>query len=675
METRTPSLKRTLILTGGPLSEQCGQRWQQVWSARQGPAIGCAWLPVEEGEDMVVWQAQLAQTIRQMSPASLPAQLLAAGWHLDNGPDLDLILLLDVRPELADWPLLLVDQVQTAVYRELGLETAVLLLCVAGETTGEADESRSATVDLPLPPNRNCFGRGVWLLGLLNEAGLRLPETDDLVAITAELLWGLTATPLRHLPESIDTGAVVSVGLSGWSWSLDDTAVAFAHQWQKAVLTHWLAASDTTATAVTAAAVWLEQEAWTARGLSPAALPEEEARLPPFAPKVWQAPRPWQFRRHLLDLHLLDAADAEAQPQRCEWACFRLDEPICERHGRLLDYLEQMLNQKPCGGIDHAHRWLEALFQGLEQQYRALSQQEANRSGRDAELAQQRGLLEAELKPLLAQWPDPTWRGWLRQLIWPWRWPHLLWSYWQIRQRGQRLLPLLRQQAMRRREQAAAAAVGQALLELVRLARRVQSQVEEIGDMLRAVRRQLPDPDLVEMLSRPTSPFSILPASWGLYGQIISDETAEAAAAAEAVGGLGRHLRHLDDTVIDQGLAAFAQKRLQPLAAETAVTVWAALVNRTETASDGWWQALWSLATPLWPYDEARLPEAARSQAGHGSYLCADVSPDQQPRLPWEEQEPTTWLPLADRERAYLLRLRWGQPTAIDHSTIWPLNH
>ncbi len=663
METRTSSLKRTLILTGGPLSDQCGRRWQQVWSERQGPPLGCAWLSAKLDEADATLPERLAQTIRQMSPAALPAQLLATGWHLDNGPDLDLILLLDARPELAAWSQTLVDQVQTAVHRELGLETAVLLLCIAGETTGEADE--------PLPPNLNCFGRGVWLLGLLNETGLRLPETDDLVAITAELLWALTATPIRHLPETIEIGTVSSVGLSGWSWLPADTAAAFAQQWQRAVLTHWLSASEATVAAITtAAAVWLEEELWTARGLAPAALPEEEARLPPFAPKVWQAPRPWQVRRHLLDLHLLDAADAEAQPQRSEWACFRLDEPLCERHNRLLDYLEQLLDQKPCGGIDHACRWLEALVHALEQQYRALSQQEANRSRRDAELAQQRGALEAELKSLLEKWPDPSWRSWLRPLVRPWRWPGLLWSYWQIRQRGQRLLPLLRQQATRRREQAVTAAVGQALLELVRLVRRAQSQVEEIGDMVRAVRRQLPDPNLAPGLSRPTSPFSVLPASAGLYEQIVTDETAAAEDAAQAVGGLGQQLRRLDDAHIGEKLASFARQQLQLLSQETAVTVWTALANQTETTSDDWWHALWSLATPLWPYDEARLPETARQQSGHSSYICAAAAPNQQPRLPWAEREPTTWLPMADAERAYLLRLRWGLPVTVNHSPV-----
>lgn len=660
METRTSSLKRTLILTGGILSDQCGQRWQQVWLDRQGPPLGCAWLSVNPDEVDTTLSEQLAQTIRQMSPATLPAHLLAAGWHLDNGPDLDLILLLDNQPKLADWSLALVDQVQTAVYRELGLETAALLLCIAGDPTGEVNEARTTAVDRPLLPNHNCFGRGIWLLGLLNEAGLRLPETDDLITITAELLWTLTATPIRHLPETIEVGTVTSVGLSGWSWSLTDTAAAFAHQWQRAVLTHWLSVSEATAADIaTAAAVWLEKESWTARALAPVALPEEEARLPVFAPKVWQAPRPWQLRRHLLDLHLLDAADIEAQAQRCEWACFRLDEPLCERHGRLLDYLEQMLDQNPCGGIDHTYRWLEALVHALEQQYRTLGQQEANRSRRDAELAQQRGALEAELKPLLEKWPDPTWHSWLRSLLRPWRWPGLLWSYWQIRQHGQRLLPLLYQQATRRREQAAAAAVGQALLELVRLVRRAQSQVEEIGDMVQAMRRQLPNPDLAQTLSQPTSSFSVLPASLSLYEQIVADETSAAESAAQAVGGLGQQLRRLDDVRIGEKLAAFAQQQMQSLNKETAVTVWATLANQPETDASDWWQALWSLATPLWPYDETRLPETARQEAGHSSYLCT-AFPNREPQLPWAEREPVTCLPMADGERAYLLRLRWG---------------
>jgi hypothetical protein len=47
--------------------------------------------------------------------------------------------------------------------------------------------------------------------------------------------------------------------------------------------------------------------------------------------------------------------------------------------------------------------------------------------------------------------------------------------------------------------------------------------------------------------------------------------------------------------------------------------------------------------------------------------LYAAVPPEQQPQLPWEEREQTAWLPLADRERAYLLRLRWGLPATINH--------
>jgi hypothetical protein len=152
--------------------------------------------------------------------------------------------------------------------------------------------------------------------------------------------------------------------------------------------------------------------------------------------------------------------------------------------------------------------------------------------------------------------------------------------------------------------------------------------------------------------------------------------TAEAEAAAEAVGGLGRQLWALDDALLEP-LRQFGAERLAGVRQQTAVDALYAIFKDAAELRQ-WWHELWETATPLWRYDEAQLPETARAYSVELAGVCgagvpmlsetsdATLSPESAAMT--EVAHPaslrTRWMESNDRKRITLLRLRSGLTAA-----------
>jgi hypothetical protein len=200
------------------------------------------------------------------------------------------------------------------------------------------------------------------------------------------------------------------------------------------------------------------------------------------------------------------------------------------------------------------------------------------------------------------------------------------------------------------------------LLELAELARHWRGHVEEIGDMLRHVQGENEseeeydenEDDLVAAL------FLLPPHLTGeaVYSQIAPDTIAEAEAAAAATGGLGQHLRALDDAALDPlhswGKARLGE-RLEPYTAVSAVAD-----RETPPTLQTCWQYAWETAAPLWRYEEACLPEAQRTSSHSQSFVCGAGLAELREQVAPLAPNGLRWVSAPDRERILLLRLRGG---------------
>lgn len=662
-----PLVQRTLVLTAGPLAQAAGRRLEASLQERPSPAAAMAVVDYLS-EEAQSWETAVTTALTRISPPDLAASLAQAGWRLADPPEIVVLLLLDVAaaceaPGSGSLPHTLLHEAAALVYAHLGLETMPLLIWLAGEVSPQ-ELLDCLQTRLPL-------GHLPLALSLRNELGLRLPTPAALVEAAADLLWLLTATPLRDLPDWLtgpqgaaysEKAAYGTIGLHHWRWSPAATLARFRSCWLEAVLAHWLARAPEPADAAQVAA-WLENQQLSPAGLAPYALTPEEQALPTFQAADWAMPRPWQIRRLLAEMQLDEAADEALQTERVQQAGLRMDEPL-QRAARLLRAQAMtLLDRQPVAGVSRTCTWLQEAAAVCGQMVEQLLDQQEAQQVSASRLAAERGVLQAQLKSWLESWPEPAWRGWRRVALRPWRWPYYLWRYWQLRQAGRQLSQIYMRQAARRRQEAIQTATRQAVSELERIAWRVNGQVEEVGDMLAALAQALAqDAPCLRQPSDAADGISSeegwLPTPWRLYPRLVPDPAQEAVVAAAAAGGLGQQVQQLDDEGLLAALSRYSAERLA--AVNTLTTSDVLLATLPEGMSlEAIWQNGWDAASPLWRYDETRLAESARGGHRQHAFVCGGGATALADFLGTAAND-VTWIEGGDRERLFVVRARTG---------------
>ena len=661
MTTITNPIRRTLVLTVGPVADGAGEAFKERVMAAPGVETAVAVLQASADRgNGVDASRQLTDTLTRISPPSLSQSLAEAGWQLVEPRRLHLILLADTAPGAEQKIRIVGETAVTTIYRHLGMDSSVTLIWLAEAIDTDAESCVHASFS---------FVPQVVALSLLNEDGLRLPETVALSQTAAELVWCLTGTPFYHYlaeslaaSEDVYTGQslVTAMGVAVWGWSQTAVYEALLKRWQAGVYARWLAKAEADPTPEMIA-TWLQQQKLDSDGVKTATSATLSTgvtakRFPPSpdyerVARDW--PWPWALNKqivHLKEMFQADGDNITVFKQHAEQQLHLLKGDADER---LFTFLGNLLDTQPEAGIDVASRWawsLQAAWDGL---YEQMQDDAATYDGIDQDLAGERGLIDGEIREWQEGWPGGPWSRWLPYSWRVWQWPQLAWHYWHLRQLGLRLARVLAQQSGRRQEKAVQGLVAKTMSELARQGRQWHGRVEEVGEMLKAERGRMKDEGEND--------------EWvGLEIKGLAVEMGEETkVAAEAIGGLGRQLRLLDDVVL-QNLDAVAQERLQGVWAVTAVDLLESLYP-TPDAWQSWWQSMHHRAAPLWCYDEGLLSEADRQQQWTGTCVLGagvDRLPDMSNPVHVNGTSPPektiSRIPSADHSRLLIIRIRHG---------------
>ncbi len=678
-------MQRTLIITFGKLAQLVGDGFSCRMQEREGPTVAIGLLDCSESGSDEAFMTAVTQTLTTISSPDLAAWLARGGRSLSTADEVSLILVVDNASVRFEKVVTLLKGVTAVIQRHLGLETASLLIWLAGEAAVSNERIQSA--------NFTPFTRGIILLGLRNEAGLRLPDEATLAAICAEILWGLAATPLRTIPELMAkssghafTGEVsaITLGITGWEWSPAASHAVFVQRWLQAVFSFWLATAETKSVGsldiqeewrlqpehvsepakastpdqmcVEQANAWMQANQITSETFAQHTLHDEERQLPGFEPSVWSGLWPWQIRPQFVNVCFKAETDFEACHQWEEFADLRMEEPLKNSLHSLTDHAETLLDEQPVGGVCRVMAWLGYVIELCDRQVEQMLDREESQAETAVMLTAEQKRLEARLNARLKKWPPDSWRAWLVAGWRFWRWPRLAWQQWQMQQDGQQLSQILSRQAAQRRRQIVETAVRQAWAELGGNVSHLQDKVEEVGDMLKCVA----DAERLEgafHAERGTSELAALSIPDVLYERLIPDEAQEAIFAAAAIGGLGQQINMLDDAVL-ASLRQVAAERLAGVWGLTAVNALTATNSSSDSLQETWSQQ-WETARPLWRLEEARLDEINRMQTDHHAFVCGAGVQGLTPLLP-DLKADISWMPSNDRQRLLLIRVRSG---------------
>ena len=717
-------IRRTFVLTVGDLANGAAHMMEAKITEQQGVETAVAIIQANaEGENGSEFTTQLSETLTRISPPKLSQILSAAGWRLVEPRMMHLILLVDIAPDMIQMVQALAETAVSTIYHHLGLDSKVTLIWLAANM----DTDTEACVQ-----NNFSFSPQVIALSPLNEDGLRLPETETLSQTAAELVWCLTCTPFhQYLAESLAaiedvyTGhsPVTTMGLAVWEWSQTAVYEALIRRWRDGVFSRWLDESEPEPTPEIVSA-WLQQQQLDResvkthiQSVAEAAIVEKRFTLASdYERTARHWPWPWVLNKQIVrlkELYQADGTHIAVFKQNAEQQLHLLKEAADET---LSNFLTQLLDTRPVGGINTAVRWTWALQLAWDERYERMQDEAAAYDGIDQDLAEERGLIDGEIREWQEGWPGAPWSRWLPHSWRLWHWPQLIWHYWQLRKLGSRLAGILAQQSGRRRQKAVDSLVAKTMSELARQGRQWHGRVEEVQDMLNAYAEKhrradgnrmkdgnctdvgqnscIAAAELVEAKAVRTTRLRLRQAQATAANIVMQDEeneTAkvkrerfdfrqtegleikglsldldeEATAAAETIGGLGRQLKLLDDEVL-QNLDTAAKERLQGVWAVTAVDLLQSL-HTTPEAWQTWWQSMSHMAAPLWCYDEGLLSEADRMYQWTGSCLLGAgvervpalraVSHDNGAAAP---ETAITRLPSADHSRLIVIRIRHG---------------
>ena len=652
-------IQRTLIVTIGELANRSGALFEGMMAQRQGPVGGTAVVPLANN-DLDSLRSAIPAALTRISPPDLAARLAKTGWQLDETSSVRLILLIGPEPETSSAIPEIIQMIAGQVYQHLGIDPFILPLWLVGEANDTWSTSHLAeAVPLPL---------GSMVLSLCNQDGLRLPDEASLYAVAAELLWCLLTTPLLSLLEQhqvhvsgLDGAPLLAAGIHVWTWDLAQAAARFEQRWLLDVLQQWLA-NEVDESSLVNISSWLQAQQLTPRQFATYALREREAALPQLPHAAWRMPWPWHIPVLAETTRFENSIDEEATRAYGKQAQLRLFDPLHKGREALYKAARGQLNAQPVAGVAQTVAWVAAVIAACEQQLTAvIDHKDALNETADG-LATARGEIEASLHTTLEEYPH-TPRQWGAHLFRPWRWPRLLLRYWQLQKSGQQLCHLLEKQALLRRQIIQEQTAYQALIELIQIARHLGGQVAEIGEMLQHLVHLQAEVPLGEE-AEPDTLFlvSTLPVPESIYARLVPDLSAAATEAAVAIGGLGAHIRQLDDAILEP-LRAYGRSQLADLAQISAAQL---LQNQLEDnrSDSSPLKRGWEAASPLWRVDTASLAEAQRLNQQQLTVLCGAEALLLSDKLA-DAAEAVFTLPSGWTHHLWLIRLHIGQAQVI----------
>lgn len=652
-------VQRSLIVTIGELATQSGVLFETMMAQRPGPVEGTAVVSLADN-DLNNLSSVIPAALTRISPPDLAARLAQTGWQLDETSSVRLILLITAESETNDAIPDLIQMIAGQVYQHLGIDPFILPLWLIGEASDACPTSRlEEAVPLPL---------GSMVLSLCNQDGLRLPDEASLSAVAAELMWCLLTTPLLPLLEQrqvhasgLDSAPLMAAGIHVWTWDMEETAGRFEQRWLLDVLQQWLA-NEVDESRLLTISSWLQEQQLTPRQFATYALREREAALPQLPHAAWRMPWPWHIPVLAETTRFENSIDEEATRAYAKQAQLRLFDPLHKGREALYEAARRQLNTQPVAGVAQTVAWVAAVITACEQQLTTVVDRcDALNETADT-LATTRGELEASLRTALEVYPRASAQWWFH-LFRPWRWPRLLLRYWQLQKTGQQLCQLLEKQANLRRQIIQEHAAYQAVIELIQMARHLGDQVAEIGEMLQHLVRLQSEPPAGEEAA-PDTLFlvSTLPVPESIYARLVPDPAAAAMAAAAAVGGLGAHIRQLDDAILEP-LRAYGRSQLAGLAQLTAAEL--LQIELADNSSDSSpLKRGWEAAAPLWRVDAASLAEAQRLNQQQFIVLCGAEALLLSDKLA-DAAETVFTLPTGWSRHLWLIRLHIGQAQKI----------
>lgn len=644
-----PPIQRTLIITIGSEAEMTHNVLAKHLHEQQGPTAALA--HIHYAADRAVFITAVKEALMAISPTTLATKLNHQGWQLAAYQEITLFLLCTASAENGKTASTLVHQIPNLIQQQLGLSTNVHLIWL---TPNPASPNLDQLFTLTGYQN-------LILLSPLNEDGLQLPTPETLPQLAADLLWLIITTPIPTLIEDdlsmLQTAKII--GLNHYQWSRSQLQQQCLDRWLTAVFDQWLTIPPDNPNTDLTLTLWLQQN-----NLLPAHIKTFlQANLrpwesPSYPIDIWEAPWPWQIADYLIDNKAVDSLDSEQLQQRQLGAEQLLDDFLCPANKLIKDKVKNDLNQNPIASIERNSRWLQALSKTIttlyEQELNAMAEQEQYQT----HLADERGLLEAQIQTCLEHWPARNLRHWFYLCWQPWRWPHLIWYYWQLCQLGQQLTLVLIQQAQQRRQVVLSAAVRRTLLELDKLTQHWQSHVEEIGEMITYLKTKLSHTEW--QIFDEAAP----------YLQTIYDKNAHslketAQFAASIIGGLGTQLEQLDDAIIHP-LYQAGIEQLSWIQTLTAVDILSHQYPNEQTQQQ-WFRTTWQAAAPLWPLNEAQIPQTQQITTSQFTIICGAGATQLPTKLPhaalstvMAHQFHTIETP--DHEQLTLLRCRIGLP-------------
>lgn len=648
-------VQRSLLLTCGPVADEAGQMLQRLLDTYQGPTAAVAWLSLSDSATTTLPLDEVQTCLHRLAQKTVPGELAAAGWQLDRLPDVAVYLVLDAAAPLTTAAFSWLAELAPLTRHYLGGEIVPALLWLVEEPAAAARCLSASEVQLSRYP------RGIYVLGLLNAAGFRLPDMTALAEATASLLYLLIVTPLRDAPdwleETVPIPGLIVPGIAWWQWDPEPLMQQAAGYWLSEVFNHWLRPAQTEADALLHPATWLGQHGLTWELLALHLLMPEQQRLPDLNPKGWSAPWPWDVRFLWHAQRQAAERDTIRLMEQQDDTLLRADLSLQDDELALRADLKQFLDEHPVGGVYQALSWLEVLSEIVRQKQEQIMLCLETQTQANVRLQQAIEELQGKGEKWLASWPDGNTVTWLTHSWRLWRWPRFAWWYHRLRHLGRQLNHLLQQQAENQRYVLRLNTGLHLYRQLERIVQRLTAQVEEIGEMLQAVRPR-PQPA--------SGPLSVASnqrldeaTAYGAWFKTPPDMNEEARRAAAAIDGLGQHLDRLEDVPVAR-LQQYARERLSPLR-DSAALDGLRWQYPDETTRGAWWANFWQEAAPLWRPDETRMPELNR-QGQTALALCAAQGSAMLSSWLGEKAQVhnTTWLESQDRHRLWLLRLQGG---------------
>lgn len=637
-------IQRTLIVTLGKMAAELDDHLAPAFG-EQGPLSGAV-ARLSAGTEAADRPAAIRDKLAGISRAAAPPALASNGYVMDRLRELLLLLVVDLTdPAAVSRAGEIARSVSGIAQTGWGLDTRVIAVALAEDWS----QKTAAAALRSFSTAMSDLTTAIIPLNHVNELGLQMDDRPAFMARAAAILEALVATPLRDalewsndVPEPRLTDATLTtVGLARWQWDPEPVRDHLADTWRAAIIGRWLgtAEPERALPAAQRAASW-----FAARSLLPAALMAAlERSVEPVPVPSWPVPYPWAAARAVDRLRHLSGSLAGGRAGVVELMLDEWADWPAEQAQTLAGEIAGQLDREPLAGFDLAGHFLRGLTEALQDAFGWVEHRQDQLEEHATGLLAQRDDLLAAIDSLLGNWPSGSPVAWVGLLWRPWRWPGLARDYWALHHLAGELEAVVTHQAAIEREQVVVAATASLYRRYEAAIRHTVDHVEEVADMLGAVRAARPHADAPPYAGRLVA---------------LDNMELEATEAAAALGGLGRLATALDEELVSQ-LRDLSRERFRFVIEWTAVSALERLTAGQAPAAE-WWAAQWAEATPLWLYDDAGQPEESRETYHAWTAVCAADVDRLQALLGLPERPDSRWLPSADRRHIYLLRWRTG---------------